>query len=113
MDALACNFELQEEKCCNDARHIKNEHAKQMVKVFAWTSNGGNATVFSFQSGFIWPFFNLSYDILQVVELLEASDQYQLQVVRATAVGFDMEQNCGVERSTSRGSKGFSLLCNK
>ena len=79
-DTLARDFELREERRLQEATRIENERrVKQTVKVFAWTLNGQEPTVCHFQSGFIWPFFNISYSVLECVGLIKASDKNSLE----------------------------------
>ena len=80
-DVLVCDHELRETKRLEDARRRESERrAKQMVKVFAWTVNGREPVVSSFQGGFIWPFFNLSYEVLAMVGLLDAGEDHSLEL---------------------------------
>jgi len=77
---LARDFELQEEKHQQEVQRIENERRlRQTVKVFAWTLDGQEPIVRHFQSGFVWPFFNLSYFVLECVGLLEAINKNLLK----------------------------------
>lgn len=96
VDVLACDQELRDTRRVEDAcRRESERRAKQTVKVFAWTSNGCEPTVSSFQSGFVWPFFNLSYDVLYVVGLLEASDNHLLEMYDSSGFGYWMKVDVG------------------
>lgn len=49
------------------------------MKVFAWPCSGQEPVVAHIQTGFIWPFFNVSYFVLECVGLVEASDKNCLE----------------------------------
>ena len=88
-DTLARDFQLREEKRREDIRRLDSERrAKQTVKVFAWTANNRDPCVCSFQSGFVWPFFNLSYYVLETIGLLAAGDKHALEVYDGGECGY-------------------------
>ena len=49
------------------------------MRVFAWPSNGQEPVVAHIQTGFIWPFFNISHFVLECVGLVEAIDKNCLE----------------------------------
>ena len=62
--------ELAEQKRTIDAHRIASaKQAKHSVAVYAWLEDGAPPLVHEFQSGFTWPFFTLTPEILAVVEL--------------------------------------------
>lgn len=80
LEALTRDHELREEKRHQEIKRFENERrAKQTVKVFAWSCNGQEPVVAHIQTGFIWPFFNVSYFVLECVGLVEASDKNCLE----------------------------------
>ena len=88
-EALARDFELQEEKRQQEIQCIKNKRRlQQTVKVFAWTLDGQEPIVRHFQSGFVWPFFNPSYFVLECVGLLEASNKNLLEQYDVGVYGY-------------------------
>ena len=80
LDVLARDHELREEKRFQEVKRLENERrAWQTVKVFVWRSNGQEPIVAHFQTGFIWPFFNVSYFVLERVGLVEPTDTNRLE----------------------------------
>jgi hypothetical protein len=80
LEALARDHGLREEKRIQEAKRINDERkVRQTVKVFAWSSNGREPIVAHFQTGFVWPFFNISYFVLECVGLVGPGDKNCLE----------------------------------
>jgi hypothetical protein len=80
LEVLTRDHELREEKRHQEIKRLENERrAKQTVKVFAWPSNGLEPVVAHIQTGFVWPFFNVSYFVLECVGLVEANNKNCLE----------------------------------
>jgi len=87
-EALARGAELREQKRREEVRRIASElRAKRTVKVFAWTKSG-DPFACSFQNGFVWPYFNLSDDVLEMVGLFNASEERKLELYDAKGFGY-------------------------
>lgn len=87
-EALARGAELREQKHREEVRRIASElRAKRTVKVFAWTKSG-DPFACSFQNGFVWPYFNLSDDVLETVGLFNASEERKLELYDAKGFGY-------------------------
>lgn len=95
-DVLVRDHELRGLKRFEDAQRRDSERrAKQTVKVFSWTVSRSEPMVFSFQAGFPWPFFNLSYEVLEVIGLLDASTKNRLEIYDDAGVGYWMKVEVG------------------
>ena len=80
LEALAHDQKLREEKCIQEARRIDDERkVRQTVKVFAWSLHGREPVVAHIQAGFVWPFFNISYFVLDCVGLGGLGDKKYLE----------------------------------
>ena len=96
VDVLARDHELRGFKRFEDSqRRDSEQRAKQTVKVFSWTVSGSEPKVSSFQAGFPWPFFNLSYEVLEVVGLLDASAKNALEIYDDAGAGYWMKVEVG------------------